>query len=382
MDFQLSKTHKLLQTMLREFVAKEIRPIAAEIDEHERYPVETLEKFFDNGFMSFYLPQEMGGAGGDTLGYAITIEELAKACPPTAGILSGHNEAAIATIYRWGTKEQKEKYLPQLTTGRRLGGFSLTEPTAGSDANGVQTRAELKGDYYIVNGTKCFVTNGGHAGIFILIAVTDPNAPGSKGKSAFILDKNFPGVIIGKEEKTMGFRAGSICEIILNNAKIPKENLLGKEGDGLKIALSGLEGGRVIVAAEALGLAQGCIDEAIKFVNETWLGGKRLSRYQHVQFKLAEMQTQVDAARLLTYHAASMIDAGITCRRESSEAKYFATQTANDVASAAVQLLGPFGYTNKYPVERFMRDAKIMEIYEGTNQIQKLVISRELGLKK
>jgi butyryl-CoA dehydrogenase len=379
-DFQLSKTHNLLRKMVRDFARKEVKPIATEIDQQERYPVETLEKFFANGFMSFYLPRELGGAGGDTLGYLITIEELAKACPPTGGILSGHNEAAVATICRCGTKEQKEKYLPQLITNR-LGGFTLTEPTAGSDANGIQTRAELKGDYYLVNGTKCFVTNGGHAELFIFMAVTDPTIKGGKGKSAFILDKNFQGVTVGKEEKMMGFHAASICELRLNNVKIPKENLLGNEGDGLNIALGGLEGGRVIVAGEALGLAQSCVDEAIAFVNNKKLNGKRLASYQHIQFKLAEMQTQVDAARLLAYKAASMIDHKIPCALEASEAKYFATKTANDISSDAVELIGQYGYTDQYPVERYMRDAKIMEIYEGTNQIQRMVISRALGLK-
>lgn len=379
MDFQISKTHKLLRKMVRDFAEKEVKPIAREIDEHEKYPLETLKKFYENGFMSFYLPREQGGAGGDTLGYLITIEELAKACPPTAGILSGHNEAAIATICRSGTQYQKDKYLPQLVTSR-LGGFTMTEPNAGSDANGVQTQAECKGDYYLVNGTKCFVTNGGHAGLFIFIAVTDPTAKPSHAKSAFILDKDFPGVSVGKEEKTMGFRAASICELRLKNVKIPKENLLGNEGDGLRIALGGLEGGRIIVAGEAIGLAQSCIDEVISFVNKYKLNGKRLAGYQHVQFKLAEMQTQVDAARLLAYKAATMLDSKIPCTLEASEAKYFATMTANDIASASVDLIGQYGYTNQYPVERYMRDAKIMEIYEGTNQIQRMVISRALGL--
>jgi butyryl-CoA dehydrogenase len=383
MDFQLSKTHKLLQQMLRQFAEKELKPIAKELDEQERYPYETIEKFYDNGFMSFHLPEELGGSSGDSLGYAITMEEFARIDTPTAGILSGHNEATVRTIHEWGTKEQKEKYLPQLTgkTARRMGGFSLTEPTAGSDSNGVQTRAVLEGDHYVVNGTKCFVTNGGVAELFILVAVTDPNVRGGKGKSAFILDKNFPGVTVGKKEKMMGFGAASICELILNNVKIPKENILGKEGDGLKVALGGLEGGRIIVAAEGIGNAQGLLDETKKFINSTKLDGKLLAQYQHVQFKFAEMQTQVDVARLMVHKAATMLDAGIPCNLEASQAKYFATKTANDIAKDCVQLFGQFGYTNKYNVERFMRDAKLTEIYEGTNEIQKMVISRGMGLK-
>lgn len=379
MDFRLSKTHLLLQQMLRDFTAREIAPIAAELDVEERYPVETLEKFFKYGFMSFHLPIENGGSGGDNLGYLMTIEELARACPPTAGILSGHNEAAIATIKRVGTPEQQAKYIPQLIS-HRLGGFSLTEPTAGSDASGIKTRAVLDGDAYVVNGTKCFVTNGGHAELFILMAVTDPDAKGGRGKSAFILDKNFEGVTVGKEEKMMGFHAGSICELRLNNVRIPKENLLGEEGDGMRIALGGLEGGRVIVAGEAIGLAQSCVDEAIKFANTHRINGKLLSTMQHVQFKIAELQVAVDSARLLAYRGATLLDQKLPCNIEASMAKFYATQTASDVAAAVVQLLGPMGYTHRYPVERFMRDAKLMEIYEGTNQIQKMVISRALGL--
>lgn len=383
MSLQLSKTHKLLQQMLRQFAEKELKPIAKELDEQERYPHETIEKFYDYGFMSFHLPVEFGGSGGDSLGYALTMEEFSRIDTPTAGILSGHNEAAVRTIHEWGTDYQKEKYLPQLIgkTARRMGGFCLTEPTAGSDTNGLQTRAVLEGDHYVVNGTKCFVTNGGKAEIFILMAVTDPTVRGGKGKSAFILDKDFPGVTVGKEEKMMGFGAASICELILNNVKIPKENILGQEGDGLKVALGGLEGGRIVVAAEGLGNAQGLLDETKKFINSIKADGKLLAQYQNVQFKFVEMQTQVDVARLLVLHASNLLESGIKCNLEASQAKYFATKTANDIAKDCVQLLGQFGYTNKYNVERFMRDAKLTEIYEGTNEIQKLVLAREMGLK-
>lgn len=377
MDFQLSKTHQLLRQAVRDFTKKEVAPLAQELDEEVRYPVETLEKFFKYGYMSFHLSRELGGAGGDTTGYLITIEELAKGCPPTAGILSGHNEATVAIIEKWGTPYQKETYLPQLKT-HRLGGFSLTEPTAGSDASGIKTRAVLEGDHYVVNGTKCFVTNGGHAGLFILMAVTDPNS--KSGKSAFILDKNFEGVTVGKEENMMGFHAGSITELRLNNVKIPKENLIGKEGEGLRVALGGLEGGRVIVAGEALGLAESALEEAIQFANTHRVNGKLLSTMQHVQFKFAELRTQVDAARLLAYQGATLLDTTHSANLEAAQAKYFVTQTASDVSAALVELLGQHGYTNKYPIERFMRDAKLMEIYEGTNQIQKMVISRALGL--
>lgn len=377
MDFQLSKTHQLLRQAVRDFTKKEVTPLAPILDEEVRYPTETLEKFFKYGYMSFLLSREYGGAGGDTTGYLITIEELAKGCPPTAGILSGHNEATINIISHQGTEYQKETYLPQLRS-HRLGGFCLTEPTAGSDAGGLRTRAVLEGDHYVVNGTKCFVTNGGHAEIFILMAVTDPEA--RNGKSAFILDKNFEGVSVGKEENMMGFHAGSITELRLNNVKIPKENLIGEEGMGLRVALGNLEGGRVIVAGEALGLAESAIEHAIEFCNTHRLNGKLLSTYQHVQFKLAELQTQVDAARLLAYQGASLLDTTHSANKEAAQAKYYVTQTASDVSAALVELLGQHGYTNQYPIERFMRDAKLMEIYEGTNQIQKMVISRTLGL--
>ncbi|MDD9149190.1 acyl-CoA dehydrogenase family protein [Sporolactobacillus sp. CQH2019] len=382
MYYKLSKTHQLLRQMLRQFAQNEIRPIAAELDREEHYPYETLKKFFENGFMGFHLAPELGGSGGDHLGYVLTMEEFAKVDTPTAGILSGHNEATIAAIAKWGTKKQKETYLPQLLReGRKLGGFSMTEPTAGSDSNGVRTTAIRQGNYYLVNGTKCFATNGGTAEIFILVAVTDPAIHGSKGKSAFILDVHTPGVTIGKKEKMMGFREASICEIILNNVKIPIDNILGQEGDGLKVALGGLEGGRVDVAGEAIGNAQGMLDEVKKFINSTTWNGKLLARYQNVQFKFAEMQTQVDCARLLTYNAASMMDEGLPCNLEASQAKYFATKTANDIASACIDLLGQFGYTDRYIGEKFMRDAKLLEIYEGTNEVQKIVISRGMGLK-
>ncbi|MBP7954466.1 MAG: acyl-CoA dehydrogenase family protein [Parabacteroides sp.] len=377
MDFQLSKTHQLLRQAVRDFTKKEVRPIARQLDEEVRYPVETIEKFFKYGYMSFLLKRELGGAGGDTTGYMICIEELAKGCPPTAGILSGHNEAAINVLQKWGTPYQQETYLTRLKTDT-MGGFCLTEPTAGSDAGGLKTRAVLEGDHYVVNGTKCFVTNGGFAGIFILMAVTDPES--KSGKSAFILDKNFEGVSVGKNENMMGFHAGSITELRLNNVKIPKENLLGQEGEGLRVALGNLEGGRVIVAAEALGLAENAMEEAIEFCNTHRVNGKLLSTYQHVQFKLAELKTQVDAARLLTYQGASLLDTIHSANLEAAQAKYFVTQTASDVSAALVELLGQHGYTNQYPIERYMRDAKLMEIYEGTNQIQKMVISRALGL--
>ncbi|MFT8871822.1 MAG: acyl-CoA dehydrogenase family protein [Sporolactobacillus sp.] len=381
MYYKLSKTHQLLKQMLRQFAQNEIKPHAAELDRDERYPYETLKKFFENGFMGFHLSKELGGSGGDHLGYLLTMEEFAQYDTPTAGILSGHNEATIAAIEKWGTKWQKETYLPQLLKdGGKLGGFSMTEPNAGSDTNGVQTTAISQGDYYAVNGTKCFATNGGTAEIFILIAVSDPNVSGSKGKSAFILDVHTPGVTVGKRERMMGFHEASICELVLSDVKIPKENLLGQEGDGLKVALGGLEGGRVDVAGEALGNAQGMLNEVKKFINKTTWGGKLLARYQNVQFKFAEMQTQVDCARLLTYNAASMMDDGVPCNLEASQAKYFATKTANDIASQCVNLLGQFGYTDQYVCEKFMRDAKLLEIYEGTNEVQKIVISRGMGL--
>lgn len=379
MNFQVSKTHELLRRAVRDFAQKEVKPIAKELDEQFRYPHETIDKFFKYGYMSFYVPQEENGTGGDTLGYAITIEELAKCDPVTSGILSGHNESTIAIIHREGNAEQRAKYLPQLMKNR-MGGFSLTEPTAGSDSNGLQATAISQGDYYLANGTKCFVTNGGKAEIFILMALSDPTIKGSKGKSAFILDSTWEGVSKSNNEVMMGFHSSSITELRLNNVKIPKENLIGEEGRGMQIALGDLDGGRIIVASEAVGAAQSAIDEAIAFANKKKINGTRVSMIQNVQFKLAELQAQVDAARLLVYRAAWMHDAGIKATREASEAKFFGTQTGYQVTSACVGLLGQYGYTHDYPVERFMRDTKLMEIYEGTNQIQKMIISRTLGL--
>lgn len=383
MDFQLSKTHKLLLQLLRQFAEKEIKPKAAERDQNREYPYDTFEKFFDIGFMNFHLPKEEGGSGGDMLGYALAMETFATVDTPTTSAVSGHNEVGVGIINKWGTEEQKKKYLPQLTgkTGRKIGGFSLSEPTAGSDSNGIQTRAVLDGDHYIINGTKCWITNGGTADIFTLIAVTDPTLKGGKAKSAFILEKDTPGVTVGKRETMMGFGNSYVCEFVLDNVKIPKENLLGQEGDGLKIALGGLEGGRVTVAGEAVGNAQGLLTEAKHFANTTKSGGKLLAEYQHVQFKLAEMQSVLDAARLLLYKSACAIDAGLPCNRESAEAKYFCSKVANDIAKDVVQLFGQFGYTDWYRVECFMRDAKLLEIFEGTSEVQKIVISRGMGLK-
>lgn len=383
MDSQLSKTHKLLLQMLRQFAEKEIRPKAAELDRNKEFPYETFEKFFDVGFMSFHLPIEEGGSGGDMLGYALAMETFATVDTPTTSAVSGHNEVGVGIIRHWGTEEQKEKYLPQLIgkTGRKIGGFCLSEPTAGSDASGVQVRAVLEGDNYIVNGTKCWITNGGTAEIFTLVAVTDPTKKGGKGKSAFILEKDTPGLTVGKRENMMGFSNSYVCEFVLDNVKIPKENLLGQEGDGLRIALGGLEGGRITVAGEAVGNAQGLLNEAKRFVNTTKAGNKLLAESQYVQFKLAEMQTSLDAARFLLYKAAETLDAGLPCNRYSAEAKYFCSKIANDMAKDVVQLLGQFGYTDKFRAECFMRDAKLLEIFEGTSEVQKIVISREMGLK-
>lgn len=381
MDVQLSKTHELLRKMVREFAENELKPIAKEIDETYRFPRETIDKYFDNGFMGFDLPVEQGGSGGDMLGYVIVMEELSKVCLPSCSSLSGHNHPVISIIQEQGSEYQKKKYLEMLTSGRKLGSFALTEPNAGSDANGIQSTAIWDGENYILNGSKCFITNGGEAEVFIVVAITDPSIPGSRGKSAFIVEKDFEGFSVGKREKLMGFHGGSICELIFNNVKIPKENLIKKEGMGMKIALGGLAAGRVVVAAEGLGCAQGCIDEAVKYVKERKQFRKRISEFQNTQFVLADMQSRVDIARMAIYNVAKMVDAKIPCTKEAAEVKLFATELANEVARKCVQLMGGYGYSQEYPVEQKMRDAKILEIFEGTSEVQKMIISKEMGVK-
>ncbi len=380
MDFRLTKEQLLVRKMVREFAENEVKPLASEIDEEERFPMETVEKMAKLGMMGIYFPKEYGGAGGDVLSYAITVEELAKVCGTTAVIVSAHTSLCCAPIFENGTEEQKMKYLPDLLSGRKIGAFGLTEPNAGTDASGQQTTAVLDGDHYVLNGSKCFITNGSVADVFVVFAMTDPKM-GNRGISAFIVEKGFKGFSQGKHEKKMGIRGSSTCDLIFEDCIVPKENLLGKEGAGFKIAMATLDGGRIGIAAQALGLGEGAIDEAIKYTKERVQFKKRISAFQNTQFQLADMHTRMQAAQFLVYNAALKKQAHERCSMEAAMAKLFAAEAASDVTRRAVQLFGGYGYTREYPVERMMRDAKITEIYEGTSEVQRMVIAANLGVK-
>ena len=381
MDFTLSKEHEMLRKMYRDFAQNEVKPLAAELDEEERFPKETVPKLAKLGMLGIPFPKKYGGAGGDNLAYAMCVEEIAKTCGTTSVIICAHTSLCCYPIYAYGTEEQKLKYLPDLLSGRKLGAFGLTEPGAGTDASGQQTTAVLEGDHYVLNGTKCFITNATEAETFVVFAMTD-KSKGNHGISAFIVEKDFPGFSIGKHEKKMGIRGSATSDLIFEDCIVPKENLLGQEGKGFKIAMGTLDGGRVGVAAQALGIGEGAIDEAVAYTKERVQFGKRISQFQNTQFQLADMKTRADAAQLLVYRAACAKDAGDpNCGFYSSMAKLFAAEMASDVTRRAVQLFGGYGYTREYPVERMMRDAKITEIYEGTSEVQRMVISGKMGVK-
>ena len=387
MDFHLTKEQLMLRKMYREFAENEVKPLAEELDEEERFPMETIEKAAKLGMMGIYFPKKYGGAGGDVLSYAMCVEELSKVCGTTGVIVSAHTSLCCAPIYENGTEEQKMKYLPDLLSGRKLGAFGLTEPNAGTDASGQQTTAVLdeSGENYILNGSKCFITNGNVAETFVVFAMTNPKL-GNKGISAFIVEKAFPGFSTGKHEKKMGIRGSSTCDLIFEDCIVPKENLLGKEGEGFKIAMKTLDGGRIGIAAQALGIGEGAIIEAIKYTQERVQFKKRLSQFQNTQFQLADMHTKMQAAQFLVYSAAlkkmeHAKNPKVSYSMDAAMAKLFAAEAASDVTRRAVQLFGGYGYTREYPVERMMRDAKITEIYEGTSEVQRMVISSNLGVK-
>lgn len=374
MNFQLTREQELVRQMVREFTKNEVKPIAAEIDETERFPMETVEKMAKLGMMGIPFSEEYGGSGGDTLSYIIAVEELSKACGTTGVILSAHTSLCASLINQFGTLPQKEKYLKPLAKGEKLGAFGLTEPGAGTDAAGQQTTAVLDGDNYILNGSKIFITNGGVAETFIVFAMTD-KSKGTKGISAFIVEKSFPGFSLGKKEEKMGIRASSTTELIFENCIVPKENLIGQQGRGFGIAMKTLDGGRIGIAAQALGIASGALEEAINYMKERKQFGKPLSAFQGLQWMVAEMDTKVEAARLLVYKAAFLKDQGKSYSVEAARAKLYAADVAMEVTTKAVQIFGGYGYTKEYPVERMMRDAKITEIYEGTSEVQKMVIA-------
>ncbi len=377
MNFELSKEQQMAQELFRSFTVNEVKPLAQEVDEQERFPVETVDKFKRYGFLGIPFPKEYGGQGADNLTYILAVEELSKACGTSGVIVSAHTSLCASPIYEFGTEEQKKKYLVPLANGTYLGAFGLTEAGAGTDAAGQQTKAVLEGDNYILNGSKIFITNATHADVYIIMAMTD-KAKGTKGISAFIVERNFPGFSVGKEEHKMGIRGSATCELIMENCIVPKENLLGKEGEGFKIAMKTLDGGRIGIAAQALGIAQGAIDETVKYTKERKQFGRSISAFQNTQFQLADMQARVDAARLLVYKAATFKDAKKPYSVEAATAKLFAAEAAMAVTTKAVQLFGGYGYTREYPVERMMRDAKITEIYEGTSEVQRMVISANM----
>ena len=374
MDFVLSKEHEMARTLFRDFAQAEVKPLAQEVDETEHFPWDTVRKMQKLGFMGIPMPKEYGGQGCDSLTYAMCVEELSKVCGTTGVIVSAHTSLCCEPIRKWGTPEQKAKYLTPLASGEKIGAFGLTEPGAGTDASGQQTKAVLDGDHYVLNGSKIFITNGGAADTYVVFAMTDKSL-GNHGISAFIVEKDFPGFSIGTKEKKMGIRGSSTTELIFQDCIVPKENLLGKEGQGFVIAMTTLDGGRIGIASQALGLAQGALDNTIAYVKERKQFGRALAKFQNTQFQLADMHTKVEAARLLVYKAARAKDTQKKYSLEAAMAKLYAAEVVMEVTTKAVQLHGGYGYTREYDVERMMRDAKITEIYEGTSEVQRMVIS-------
>ena len=387
MDFHLSKEQEMLRKMYRDFAENEVKPIAGEVDEEERFPEETVKKLGKLGMMGIYFPKEYGGAGGTVLDYVMCVEEMSKVCGTTGVIISAHTSLCAAPIYENGTEEQKKYYLPKLCSGEWVGAFGLTEPGAGTDAQGQQTTAVLSedGENWILNGSKIFITNAGYANVFIIIAITgeviDKRGRKSKEISAFIVERTDPGFSVGKHEKKMGIRGSSTCELVMEDCIIPKDRLLGKKGKGFALAMKTLDGGRIGIAAQALGIGEGAVEEAINYTKERVQFGKRISQFQNTQFQLADMHTRMEAAKYLVYSAAMKKQNGEPYSPDAAMAKLFAAEAASDVTRRAVQLFGGYGYTREYPVERMMRDAKITEIYEGTSEVQKMVISAALGVK-
>lgn len=377
MDFSLTKKEELFLQMIREFAENEVKPLAAEIDEEERFPMETVEKMRKIGLMGIPVPVEYGGQGGTNQMYTMAVEELSKVCATTGVIVSAHTSLCMAPIMENGTEEQKKKYLPKLASGEWIGAFGLTEPNAGTDAAMQQTMAEDKGDKWILNGSKIFITNAGYADVYIIIAMTDKSL-GTKGISAFIVEKGMKGFSIGKKEKKMGIRGSATCELIFENCEVPKENLLGKMGKGFNIAMKTLDGGRIGIASQALGIAQGAMDETVKYVKERKQFGRTIGQFQNTQFQLANLETKINAARFLVRSAAYNKDSGLPYSKDAAMAKLYAAETAMEVTTKAIQFHGGYGYTREYPVERMFRDAKITEIYEGTSEVQRMVIAAHL----
>lgn len=382
MDFTLRKEHEMARTLFKEFAEKEVKPLAQEVDETEIFPRATVEKMAKNGFLGIPVPKEYGGQGCDPLTYVMCVEELSKVCGTTGVIVSAHTSLCCDPIMTYGTEEQKQKYLVPLAKGEKLGAFGLTEPGAGTDAQGQQTKAVLDGDEYVLNGSKIFITNGKEADVYVIFAITgvDVDAKGRKKKriTAFIVEKGTPGFSFGTKEKKMGIRGSSTYELIFTDCRIPKENMLGAEGKGFGIAMHTLDGGRIGIASQALGIAEGALESTINYVKERKQFGRAIAAFQNTQFQLADMATKVEAAKMLVYKAAMAKATQKVYSVEAAMAKLYAAEVAMEVTTKAVQLHGGYGYTREYDVERMMRDAKITEIYEGTSEVQRMVISGAL----
>lgn len=377
MNFELTKSQQLFRQMIRDFAEREVKPLAAEIDETERFPEENVRKMAELGIFGIPVPKEYGGAGGDNVMYTMAVEELSRACGTTGVIVSAHTSLCVAPILEHGTEEQKRKYLPKLASGEWLGAFGLTEPNAGTDASAQQTMAVDEGDQWVLDGSKIFITNAGEAHVYVVMAMTD-KSKGTKGISAFIVEKGTPGFTFGKKEMKMGIRGSATRELIFENCRIPKANLLGRLGGGFGVAMKTLDGGRIGIAAQALGIAQGAMDETVRYTKERKQFGKSIGDFQNTRFQMADLQTKVEAARLLVRSAAWKKDTKQPYSVDAAMAKLFAAETAMEVTTKAVQFHGGYGYTREYPVERMMRDAKITEIYEGTSEVQRMVISGAL----
>ena len=381
MDFGLDKKHEMARSLFRDFAENEVKPLAQEVDETEQFPVETVKKMARYGFMGIPIPKQYGGQGCDILTYAMCVEELSKVCGTTGVIVSAHTSLCMDPILTFGTEEQKMKYLPDLASGKKLGAFGLTEPGAGTDAQGQQTKAVLEGDEWVLNGSKCFITNGKYADVYIIIAVTgmiEKRGKMMKEISAFIVEKGTPGFTFGVKEKKMGIRGSATYELIFQDCRIPKDALLGQKGKGFNIAMHTLDGGRIGIAAQALGIAEGALERTVDYVKERKQFGRSLAQFQNTQFQLADMATRAEAAQLLVYKAAMAKQTQAQYGVEAAKAKLFAAEAAMAITTKAVQLHGVYGYIREYDVERMMRDAKITEIYEGTSEVQRMVISANL----
>lgn len=377
MNFELSEEQLLIRGMVKEFAASEVAPIAAEIDRNHRFPEESIPKLAKLNLLGVPYPEEFGGAGADNVSYVLVIEELARVCASTAAIVSGHTSLGTWPIFEFGTSAQKEKYVTNLASGSMLGAFAITEPGAGTDAAAGKATAVVDGDEYVLNGSKIFITNGGYADVYIVTAMTDL-AAGTRGISAFLVEKDAPGFSVGEKEHKMGIKASSTTPLYFSDCRIPKDALLGKVGKGFNIAMAALDGGRIGIAAQALGIAQGALDASIAYAKERVQFGKPLAALQAIQWMIADMATDIDAARLLVYRAAWKKDQGLPYGTAASMAKLFASETSTRVADRAIQIHGGYGYTESYPVERAYRDAKITELYEGTSEVQRLVIAGSL----